>query len=257
MRHGGGRRRFGQTLRSVLQAMRSRGRDNPLSWVLPAPVALPPGTPTTSMNLRPLIAVAALGLGLLVATATAASPWSVRLRATYLQTADKSDAFTALGINFAANAVSVSDRLIPEIDVDYAFTDTLSAELVLTIPQEHSVALAGAGHLGTFKHLPPTLLLQYRGNPGGAIRPYVGLGVNYTLIWGDKLSVAGVPLGLDSSSLGLAAQAGVDYRLNDQWSFNVDLKHAALSSGVYAGATKLTTAKLDPWLYALGLRYEF
>lgn len=209
------------------------------------------------MNLRSLVTVATLGLGLLVSSARADSPWSVRLRATYLQTADKSDAFTALGINFAANAVSVSDRLIPEIDVDYAFTDTFSAELVLTIPQEHSVALAGVGRLGTFKHLPPTFLLQYRGNPGGAIRPYVGLGVNYTLIWGDRLAVAGTPLGLDSSSLGLAGQAGVDYRLSEHWAFNADLKRVAISSGVYAGATKLTTAKLDPWLYSLGLRYEF
>jgi len=209
------------------------------------------------MKTRSLLAVSALLLGLLVSTASAASPWSAHLRATYLQTADKSDAFTALGTNFAANAVSVSDRLIPEIDVDYAFTNTLAAELVLTIPQEHSVALAGVGHLGTFKHLPPTLLFQYRGNPNGAIHPYVGIGINYTLIWGDRLSVAGVPLSLDSSSVGLAGQAGVDYRLNDQWSFNIDLKHVALSTGVYAGATKLTTATLDPWLYSLGLRYEF
>ena len=85
---------------------------------------------------------------LLLATAVAlpaTSPWSVRLRATYLQTVDESDAFSALGINFAADAVSVSDRLIPEIDIAYAFTDTLSAELVLTIPQEHSVSLAGVG----------------------------------------------------------------------------------------------------------------
>ncbi|HEY8995859.1 MAG TPA: OmpW family outer membrane protein [Lacunisphaera sp.] len=187
----------------------------------------------------------------------AASPWSARLRATYLQTVDKSDAFTALGINFAANAVSVSDRLIPEIDIDYAFTDTLSAELVLTIPQEHSVSLAGVGKLGTFKHLPPTLLLQYRALPGAAIRPYVGIGVNFTLIWDDSLVVAGVPLGLEGNSTGLAVQAGVDWKLNDRWGFNLDLKRANIRSAVSAGGAKLTEARLDPWLYAAGLRYEF
>jgi outer membrane protein len=187
----------------------------------------------------------------------AASPWSVRLRATYLQTMDKSDAFTALGINFAADAVSVSDKLIPEIDIAYDFNDVFSAELVLTIPQKHNVDLAGAGRLGTFKHLPPTLLFQYRANPGGALRPYLGLGVNYTLIFSDKLSVAGVPLGLDSSSVGFALQAGFDYKVNDRWSFNADLKNARLSSGVYAGAAKLTEASLDPWLYSLGMRYQF
>ncbi|AOS43470.1 Outer membrane protein W precursor [Lacunisphaera limnophila] len=196
---------------------------------------------------------------LLVATTAlpAASPWSVRLRATYLETVDKSDAFSALGIAFAPNAVSVSDKLIPEIDVAYAFTDTLSAELVLTIPQEHSVSLAGVGRLGSFKHLPPTLLFQYRALPGAAIRPYVAAGVNFTLIWDDRLVVAGVPLRLENNSTGLALQAGVDWKLDERWSFNLDLKRAYIRSGVYAGAARLTEARLDPWLYAAGVRYEF
>lgn len=194
---------------------------------------------------------------LCAASLHAASPWSVRLRATYLETVDQSDAFSALGINFGADAISVSDRLIPEIDVAYAFTDTLSAELVLTIPQKHTVSLAGVGKLGSFKHLPPTLLMQYRALPGSNIRPYVGVGVNYTLIWDDNLSVAGVPLGLESNSLGLAAQAGFDWKVDEQWSFNVDVKRAAIRSDVSAGGAKLTQARLDPWLYAVGLRYQF
>lgn len=201
-----------------------------------------------------------LPCALLLTTAVAlpaASPWSVRLRATYLQSVDESDAFSALGINFAADAVSVSDRLIPEIDIDYAFTDTLSAELVLTIPQEHSVSLAGVGKLGTFKHLPPTLLFQYRALPGAAIRPYLGVGVNFTLIWDDNLSVAGVPLGLEGNSTGLALQAGVDWKIKERLYFNLDLKRANIRSSVSAGAARLTTARLDPWLYAAGVRYEF
>lgn len=209
------------------------------------------------MNIPSRLAAGALALGLLISPAMAASPWSARIRATYLQTVDKSDAFTALGLTFASNAVSVSDRLIPEIDVAYAFTDTFSAELVLTIPQEHHVDLAGAGRLGSFKHLPPTLLFQYRANPGGDFRPYVGAGLNYTLIFSDKLAVAGVPLSLDNSSAGLALQAGFDWKLNDRWAFNADLKNARLSTGVYAGAARLTEARLDPWLYSLGLRYAF
>lgn len=197
---------------------------------------------------------------LLLATLTtlhAASPWSVRVRATYLETVDHSDAFTALGISFPKNSVSVNDKLIPELDVDYAFSDTWSAELVLTIPQTQEVKLAGVGKLGTFKHLPPTLLAQYRANPGGAIRPYVGLGVNFTLIWADDISVAGVPLSLENYSLGLAAQAGVDFKINESWSFNLDVKRAAIRSDVRAGGTTLTEARLDPWLYAVGLRYQF
>ena len=200
------------------------------------------------------------GSTLLLAAAlsvSAASPWSVRLRATYLQTVDKSDAFTALSINFPKDAISVNDKLIPEIDVDYAFTDTLGAELVLTIPQTQDVSLAGVGNLGSFKHLPPTLLFQYKANPGGTVRPYIGAGINFTLIWGGNLKVAGVPLDLDSTSIGLAAQGGVDIKIDDQWSFNVDIKRAAIRSDVRAGGARLTEARLDPWLYAVGFRYDF
>ena len=88
------------------------------------------------------------------------------------------------------------------------------------------------GKLGTFKHLPPCVLFGYRFNPGGSLRPYVGAGVNFTLIWDNSLSVAGVPLHLDNYSLGFAAQAGVDWRLDDNWSLNFDLKHAAIRSDV-------------------------
>jgi outer membrane protein len=209
------------------------------------------------MNKALQILARAAVLLLSVATLQAASPWSARLRATYLQTVDHSDAFTALGINFAKDAVSVNDKLIPEIDVDYAFTDTFSAELVLTIPQTQDVSLAGVGKLGTFKHLPPTLLLQYRANPGGEFRPYIGAGVNFTLIWDTNLAVAGVPLGLENYSVGLAAQGGVDWKLNDQWSLNFDVKRAMIRSDVSAGTAVLTEARLDPWLYAVGVRYEF
>ncbi len=200
--------------------------------------------------------IAVLSL-LLSAVASAQSPWSVRLRATYLETVDKSPAFSALGINFPQNAVSVSDKWIPEIDIDYQFNETLSAELVLTLPQSHTVDLAGAGRLGSFKHLPPTLLMQYAPAIEGPFRPYFGLGVNFTLIFDDNLSVAGVPLNLESWSAGLAAQAGFDYRINDRWHFNVDVKRADIHSDVSAGANKLTAAILDPWLYAVGLRYDF
>ena len=31
----------------------------------------------------------------------------------------------------------------------------------------------------------------------------------------------------------------------------------ALRSGVYAGGAKLTEARLDPWLYAAGVSYQF
>lgn len=241
-------------------------RQNPPSEAAAPPLtsgeSAPPdasGGGSSPIPMNPILKNLARGALLLVSAVAlqAASPWSVRLRATYLETVDKSDAFTALGIKFADNAISVSDKFIPEIDVAYAFNDTISAELVLTVPQKHDVTLAGVGKLGSFRHLPPTLLFQYRANPGGSIRPYFAAGLNFTLIWDDNLVVAGVPLGLESNSLGVAAQAGIDWKIDDRWSFNLDIKRAAIRTDVNAGPARLTEARLDPLLYAIGLRYAF
>lgn len=81
--------------------------------------------------------------------------------------------------------------------------------------------------------------------------------VKVRLIWDDNLSVAGVPLSLDNDSLGVAAQAGVDVKIGEQWSFNVDVKWATIRSDVKVGAATLTQARLDPLLYAVGATYRF
>jgi outer membrane protein len=195
----------------------------------------------------------------LSASAVAAQPgtWGVRLRATYLDTANKSDAFTALGINFASDSVEVQSKMIPEVDISYWFTPNFSTEVVLTIPQKHEVTLRGVGKLGTFKHLPPHFMAVYHFSPESAFQPYAGLGVNLTLISSVKLSVAGVPLDLEGSSFGLSGQAGFDYDLGGGKFLNVDIKKTGLRSDVLAGGARLTTAQLDPWLLSVGFGMRF
>lgn len=215
-------------------------------------------------SLLSFASAAALCLSAAAAASAATAPddarWVVRARATYLSTQDKSDGFSALGINFASDAVKVSDKWIPEIDVAYRFTPRLWAELVLTIPQEHTVDLAGVGELGTFKHLPPTFLAQWHFMPEGPIDPYVGAGLNLTLIMDTELRVPGttVDLELDDVSVGPAAQAGVDITLGSGLYLNVDFKWAMIRSDVSVkGGGKLTEARLDPWMGSVGIAWHF
>jgi outer membrane protein len=177
-------------------------------------------------------------------------PWMVRLRAVSLQPADKSDA--APGI--PADAIHVSSKTIPEVDISYFFTKNFAAELVLTVPQEHDVTVAGT-KIGTFKELPPTLTAQWHFLPGQTVDPYVGLGLNLTLISDVKL--ANGALDLDKSSLGPAAQAGVDFKVAKQCFINLDVKYVQIRSDVKAGGTKVTTVKVDPMLYGVGVGYRF
>ena len=188
------------------------------------------------------------------AQASGESPWMVRARATHLGTDTSSDAVPGV---LATDAIDVNSKWIPELDITYFFTKNIAAELVLSVPQKHKVTVNPLGEIGTFKHLPPTLMVQYHFTDLGAIKPYVGAGVNYTKIWGENMTALGQPVTLDGSSIGLALQAGVDYKLNRNWYLNADIKKVQIKSDVMLGGSKISEVKLDPWLVSIGVGYRF
>lgn len=203
---------------------------------------------------RSMIAVTVSMLGAIGAMAPAQAQdgaWLARVRATQLSPSDKS---TPLGGIGAADRISVSDKTIAEFDVSYFFTPHLAAELVLTYPQKHDVLLDGAV-IGSFKHLPPTLLAQYHFNPIAQFTPYVGAGVNYTRISSvHLLNGAG---DLDNHSVGLAVQAGVDFQLDKNWSLNLDLKRVNIRSDVRVANAVASQVKVDPTMFSIGVGYRF
>ena len=189
-----------------------------------------------------LAALAACGLG---AVQAQESPWMVRFRATNLDMANKTNTAALAGVN-------VNDKTIPEVDVTYFFNKNVAAELILTVPQKQTV-YAGPDTLGTFKHLPPTLLAQYHFTDFNGFKPYVGAGINYT-----KISSVNMPgYSLDSHSWGGALQAGVDIPLDKNWSLNFDVKKIYIKTDVYAGGSNAGTLKLDPVAASVGIGYRF
>lgn len=175
----------------------------------------------------------------------------VRLRAVAIQPANKSDAATGI----PANAIHVSNKTIPEVDFSYFFNANLAAELILTVPQQHDVTLSGT-KIGTFKHLPPTLTAQWHFLPGQTVNPYVGAGLNFTLISDVKLANGALDLG--KSSLGAALQAGVDFKVAKNCFINIDAKYVQIKSDVKTAAgAKVTTVKVDPLLLGVGVGYRF
>ncbi|HYD95546.1 MAG TPA: OmpW family outer membrane protein [Noviherbaspirillum sp.] len=196
-----------------------------------------------------ILALAALGLA--SQAMAQQSPWQVRARIVNIDPADKSDPVGGVG---AANQITVSNKTIPEVDISYFFTPNLAAELILTYPQKHKVYLSGT-NIGTFKHLPPTLTLQYHFTPAAQISPYVGAGVNFTRIGSVKLLNG---LGdLENNSFGFALQAGVDFKLDKNWSINLDVKKVQIRSDVFVSGAKVSTVKVDPVLVGVGLGYRF
>jgi outer membrane protein len=202
---------------------------------------------------------AALGFGTVVAHADEGQ-WEVRVRAVYLSPANSSDAYAPLQI--PADAVHINGKWVPDLDFEYYFTPHWSSELLLTYPQSQTVtvehsALGGPAAIGTFKHLPPTLTVKYDFLPGRTFQPYVGAGVNLTIISDVHLAVPGVgSLQLDRTSVGPAAQAGFDYRLTDQWYFSGDVKWAMIRSDVKFNGVKVTQVRIDPFLFGVGVGYR-
>jgi len=200
------------------------------------------------MNKKNLLAAAALcaltaASGAAFAQQQAEGPWMVRARAVHLDSANKDS--TPLGL-------SINDKTIPEVDVTYFFSPNLAAELILTVPQKHTLSAAGAA-IGSLKHLPPTLLLQYHFNAPG-FKPYVGAGLNYTRFSSVRLP-AGVDI--DRNSFGAALQAGVDIPLQKNLYLNFDVKKVFIKTDVSAGGAKLGTFKADPVLVGVGLGWRF
>lgn len=200
----------------------------------------------------------ALAAALPFAASAQESPWLIRARVVRLDPADKSDAIPALGV--PGDAIHVSAKTIPDFDISYFFTPNFAVELLLTVPQKHDVTVDGVGKIGTFKHLPPTLLAQYHFQATPQFDPYVGLGINYTNISSVELSVPGVgALDLENYSFGPAIQAGFDFKIDKHWLVNFDVKYIKIASDVMlaANGAKVSKVQIDPLLWGLGVGYRF
>lgn len=179
-----------------------------------------------------------------VAQASGESPWMVRVRSVHLDSSNKDS--TPLGL-------SINNKTFGEVDVTYFLSPNLAAELVLTTPQKQTV-YANGSEIGSFKHLPPSVLFQYHFTDLQGLKPYVGAGINYTH-FSDVALPAGVSL--DSHSWGWAFQAGLDIPMDRNWSINLDVKKAYIRSDVYSAGSSIGRLKVDPMLYAVGVGYRF
>jgi outer membrane protein len=200
------------------------------------------------------LAVALAVLASLTSSAFAAEgPLMVRLRGVYILPADKNTAIG--GAAGTEDKISLSKKAIPEVDFSYFFSPNLAAELILTYPQKHDVKLDGT-KIGTVTHLPPCLTAQWHFLPGSVANPYLGAGVNLTLLTAQSLPSG---LKLDKTSVGFAGQVGVDVKVAPQVYVNADVKYVAPMAFKLKASdgTKLSTVTVSPWLLGVGVGYRF
>lgn len=153
--------------------------------------------------------------------------------------------------------VDISDEFVPSLQLEYFFNDNVSAELLCCVATHDVTAASGAIDLGEVTHFPPTVTLKYRWTNIGRIEPYVGAGLNFTSFI-DSEPPNGRRVEYDSS-VGPALQAGFDYRIDEHWGVNIDVRRIWINTDVTISGDISATDEVDinPWVVSTAIAYRF
>lgn len=198
--------------------------------------------------------------------------WTLRAGLTSVQPRDNSGEVYLDGAPLGSDSgVTVGNDTQLGITVEYHINQNWGVELLAATPFEHSVSSEGStlASLGINKvadvtHLPPTLSAIYHFDTQNALKPYVGLGINYTVFFSEDASselenaLGDSSVSLDNS-LGLSAQIGVDYHIDNTWSLNASARYIDLNTKAKittAAGTVSTSVDINPMVYTLSMGYR-
>lgn len=208
------------------------------------------------MNPLRIALAAVLALAATPALAQSAGSWTVGIGAHNV--APKSDNGTLTATPLGNLTMDVGSNVRPTITGEYFLQDNLGIEVLAALPFQHDIRVAGVGKVGSTRHLPPTVSLQYHFGQG-KVKPFVGLGVNYTRFFSTKAegAIAGANLDL-SDSWGLAAHLGVDFKVGEKGAIRLDYRKVDIDTRVKLNGANLgtkNTVNIDPSVY--GIAYVF
>jgi len=166
------------------------------------------------------------------------------------------------------------------LTLGYRLNPSWSIELLAATPFSHDVSVKGSAidglAIGDVKHLPPTLTAKYHFNfDNSNWGAFIGAGVNYTMFFDDQaspdlvstLQTLNVTTASDevdlklSNSWGVALQAGLTYKLNQDWSVRGNVWYMDIDTDaevrVNGTAIQAVDVEIDPTVYYLGLEYQF
>lgn len=215
------------------------------------------------MKKLPLVLLIAAGLMPVASFAHQAG--DVLVRAGFIKVMPHEGSDDVLGLG----KFDVSDNTQIGLTASYMITDNIGIELLGATPFKHKVSLGPVGQIAEVKHLPPSLMAQYYfGDAKNSWRPYVGVGINYTTFFDEKF-VQGNEDAFSNLKLkdswGFAAQAGMDYAVNEHmllnasvWWMDIDTDvrfNSVNASGIVENHNIKT--RLDPLGVMLGIGWRF
>ena len=202
-----------------------------------------------------LLSSLAAALALAAAPAMAQSKGDWTIGAGVHQVAPKSNNGSLAG---GTLKVDVDNDIKPTITGEYFIADNLGIELLAALPFKHDINIAGLGNVGSTKHLPPVVSLQYHFNTAGKVSPFLGAGLNYTTFFSEETggALAASTLKMEDS-WGLAAHAGLDFAFGAKGALRVDVRWIDIDSEVRLDGQKLGTVNIDPLAYGVSYVFKF
>lgn len=207
-----------------------------------------------SRKTLPLLALAIAGvLAAPAALAQSAGDWTVAVGAHQVNP-DSDNGTLAAG----TLPLDIGSSTRPTIAFEYFVRDNLGLEVLAALPFQHDISIDGLGRVGSTRHLPPTVSLQYHFNSEGKVSPLLGVGLNYTTFFSEETRgpLAGSKLELDDS-FGLALHAGLDFKVGEKGAIRVDVRWMDIDSDVALDGAKLGTAEIDPLIYGAAYVLRF
>ncbi|WP_105246202.1 OmpW/AlkL family protein [Psychrobacter sp. Marseille-P5312] len=209
------------------------------------------------MKLQSLVLAAATALTMTSAFAVPAGTWTVAAGAHYVD--PKSDNGT---LNNGLS-VDVDGDVRPTISGEYFIADNVGVELLAAIPFHHDITLTDANGNevdAKTQHLPPTLSVQYHFdgyNMPMNVKPFVGVGVNYTTFFKERVYLGnGNDLELDDS-VGVAGHIGLDIPYAPTESFRIDARYMDIKTDASLNGDKIGEVDISPWVYGVAFVKQF
>lgn len=187
--------------------------------------------------------------------------WTVRAGLTSLTLADQIK-LSVGGAPFPGADLSTFEHHTPTVQIGYFFMPHFAVNATLGLPP--TISVFGGGSIGALPKLgkvtygPTALTVQYHPFRSGRIRPYVGAGLSYMIVFGTKDGAfRNLKVGND---LGAAFEAGTDLMITRKWGMFFDVKKALLrpkSTGTFQGLPVVGQTRLDPWAFTAGAAFHF
>jgi outer membrane protein len=166
--------------------------------------------------------------------------WQARIRADYLSPSSQ------------ASTSGISGRLYPEASVEWALGSRWSLEAAIGTPARIDDSINMSGE--RLSAMPSTLTGKFGLAASDRIRPYVGVGIHYTVL---TLDHAVNNDAVSGSRAGIALQAGLDTYVSDGVLVGLDLRYLTnvKLSGRLGGA--YVSGDLNPFIVGIGVGYRW